>query len=116
MPAFNAPIAGNGSGSFGGHWTGGADGAKAGVAFTSFFGGATDASILNRQSYIDVTYYAPAGHSVDSASILDSTPEFTISGSAIGDAVYDRVEKVSDSRYRYHFRDSNETNSEPAFK
>ncbi|MFM7833109.1 MAG: hypothetical protein ACKPJD_15070, partial [Planctomycetaceae bacterium] len=33
----------------------------------------------------------------------------------MGDAVLDRVEKLSDSRYRYYFKDSNKSNTTPAF-
>ena len=115
-PDFSKPIEGNGSGSFGGTWSAGVKGDKAGVAFSSIFGGTTDASILNRLGYIDVTYYAPIGETVSDATILDDAPEFTLLGSAVQDAVFDRVQKLSDSRFRYYYKDSNPGNTTPPFK
>ncbi|MEN9554493.1 MAG: hypothetical protein RLZZ232_779, partial [Planctomycetota bacterium] len=115
MPDLSSPVEGNGSGSFGGSWGAGVDSTKAGVATTSILGGGTEASILNRQGYIDITYYSPGSRPIDSATILDAAPEFTISGTAVGDAVYDRVEKLSETRYRYYFKDSNKSNTTPAF-
>ena len=106
---------GNGSGSFGGTWSGGLSGAKAGVAFANIFGGTAEASVLSRNGYIDINYYAPDGETVSEASILDSAPEFTLSGSAVADAVIDRVEKLSSTRYRYHYKDSDKSNTTPMF-
>ena len=104
------------SGSFGGTWSAGVKGDKAGVAFSSIFGGTTDASILNRLGYLDVTYYAPIGEAISESTILDDAPEFTLLGSAVGDAVFDRIQKLSDSKFRYYYKDSNPGNTTPPFK
>ncbi|MEY3228106.1 MAG: hypothetical protein RLZZ536_2725, partial [Planctomycetota bacterium] len=111
MPDFTAPVDGVTSSSFGGSWTGGTSSSEAGVAVAGLIGDAMDLSILNKQKYIDIDFYPPSGTTLDLASITDAAPEFTFSGSALGDVSIDKVEYLSGRRFRYFLKDSNTSNN-----
>ncbi|HEX6130266.1 MAG TPA: hypothetical protein VF044_00950, partial [Actinomycetota bacterium] len=52
-------------------------------------GGSVDVNVVNDRNWIDVDFVAPAGFGIDSASILDLAPEFTLAGAGIGTVVLD---------------------------
>lgn len=65
-------------------------------------GASISADELNARKYIDITY--SANDPMDTASILDAAPEFTLSGpAAAGVVVNGAPENLSGSVYRYSF-------------
>ena len=55
----------------------------------------------NDHAYLDVTYLAPAGGTLDEASILDSAPEFSLSGAFSGLGLAGAPVSLGNGRYRY---------------
>jgi hypothetical protein len=77
-------------------------------------GVAVDPAMLNARRYLDVTFVSRGGASIDSASIGGN--EFTLSGSALLDAVPDGAPALLfGTTYRYSFRDNNPTNDVDLF-
>ena len=71
-------------------------------------GGNVDIRELNNRNFIDVTFPgAPPDYSIDSASVLDLTPEFALGGAGVGTAKLDsaqapvKLDPLDDNLWRY---------------
>ncbi|MEY3226396.1 MAG: hypothetical protein RLZZ536_1015, partial [Planctomycetota bacterium] len=58
---------------------------------------------LNNRGFFDIRYTGVGGTAVKPDSVLDTAPEFTLSGTGKGTAAITSVEKFDDDTYRYHF-------------
>ena len=86
------------------------------VELTSLPGLSVDANLLNRRRYIDVTYFAPAGTSVDHSSILDPDPEFALTGNGVADVKMGDVMWLEGDTFRYSLEDEDEGNEDSLFQ
>ena len=67
-------------------------------------------SQTNLRTYIDITYYATKGlsHSLDETTVLDSNPEFALSGSsAAGILIGDSPSNMGSGKFRYYLTATN---------
>ncbi|MCX5670553.1 MAG: hypothetical protein NTU94_04440, partial [Planctomycetota bacterium] len=66
--------------------------------------GGIDLNVLNSRGYLDVNFLPAAGATLDDNSVLDSSAEFTLAGTAaVGVVVNGKPEKVGASTFRYSF-------------
>ncbi|MFM8474302.1 MAG: hypothetical protein ACKOEO_00710, partial [Planctomycetaceae bacterium] len=74
-----------------------------------------DASLLNRRKYLDVTLQSPGDAPLNIASVLDSGPEFSLTGGGVADAVLTTVEHLDGNTFRYYLADRDPGNDIPLF-